>query len=224
MTAAQARRVDVLAIEELGLPGIVLMENAAINASAAVLDLLDVERDLAPGGAVAAVVCGSGNNGGDGYAVARHLHNWGVAVRVFAARPPRDQAGDAAVNEQVCRAMGLEVRPIDADGVDAFRGVDVVIDALLGTGFEGELRPEMAELVLRLNELDALVVSLDVPSGLDADTGEPRPVAVRADLTVTFAAEKVGFAAPGAREFLGKVVVADIGVPEALIERASRDG
>ncbi len=223
LTVSQAREVDRLAVERLGLPTLLLMENAAINAAAATLDLVGSERGIEPDEVTAVVLCGGGNNGGDGYAVARHLHNWGATVRIVTLKEPTELTGDAAINHHVCAAMGVAISPWSTDVVSALSNVDVVIDALLGTGFSGDLREPMLTCIKAINDLATpLVVSLDVPSGLDAQSGKPQPSAVRADLTVTFAANKVGFHDATARKFLGRVVIADIGVPASLIEQAQQ--
>lgn len=237
-----------MASGKLGLPGIVLMENAAINAAAAVLDLIDNDLGLEPWQARVAVVCGGGNNGGDGFAVARHLSNWGGDVSVWALKPIDQIEGDAAVNARVVRAMGLrvvearspEVMDATAEGVSAgevdtaWDGCAVVIDAVLGTGFGGggSIREPAASAIRAINGVrerrgglaSPIIVSLDVPSGLDCDTGEAADVTVRADVTVTFAGMKLGFIPRPAERWVGRVLVADIGVPPELIEEAIGGG
>ncbi|MEM7682033.1 MAG: NAD(P)H-hydrate epimerase [Planctomycetota bacterium] len=224
LTAGQARALDRLAIDGLGLPGLVLMENAALGAADLIAEALRSERGVAVRGARVSVLCGAGNNGGDGYAVARHLHNRGAVVRVCASEPPRDSATDAVVNERVCRSLGIQVEPWSDALLGELRQADAVVDALLGTGFVGPLRVDLAERIDAVNAIGAWVAALDVPSGLDADTGQAQPTAVRAALTATFAAVKTGFAKPGADAYLGRVAVASIGVPESLVERAMREG
>lgn len=210
LTRDQVREVDRLAIEELGIPGIVLMENAARNAAAEALTMM-------PAGGRATILCGGGNNGGDGYAMARLLHNAGRQVTIFAARDPASLTGDAAINAAIARQMGL----IFTDTPD-LHDADILIDALLGTGFGGEVRQPLAGLIEAINAAGRPVLAVDVPSGLDCDTGKPAAATVRADVTVTFVAEKVGFAAPTAGPYLGRVVVADIGAPASLIDRVLR--
>ena len=218
LTRQQVREVDRLAIEQLGIPGIVLMENAARGAAEAVLALLGDDLAAAavsPGAgaqARAAVLCGGGNNGGDGYAIARHLHNAGVAVAVYAAVDTDRLAGDAAVNCRIVRRMGLTVAPIlsaeqAAAHSPAWADSHVIVDALLGTGFWGEVRQPLASIIQQCNAASAQadgpkVVAVDVPSGLDCDTGQPAAATVRADITVTFVAAKAGFAAAAARPWL----------------------
>lgn len=223
---AQVREVDRLAVEELGLPGIVLMENAGLLAA------LELERELsrAPRGPVA-VVAGAGNNGGDGYVVARQLALRGVEVSVWATRGPGELSGDARTQRAVADAMGLGCADLAPAGAltrarEEWARSAWVVDALLGTGFGGALRDPLAGVVAALNEAraqgSARVASLDLPSGMDADRGlAPGSLAcVRADLTLTFVAAKIGFATPGAERWTGEVRVLPIGVPPSLVERA----
>jgi NAD(P)H-hydrate epimerase len=230
LTRQQVRRVDQLAVEQLGIAGVVLMENAGRNAAQRVLELLR-QRRVARSSARVAVVCGGGNNGGDGYVVARHLHNAGVTVTLCPARDPAALTGDAMTNCLIATRMGLPMQMARdaselADASGNWDVTHVIVDALLGTGFTGTLRPPMAAVIDRINAAgrwEASVVAMDLPSGLDCDTGQPADPTIRADLTVTFVGPKVGFDRPSAREHLGQVVVADIGVPEALIEQARRE-
>ncbi len=215
LTREQARRIDRLAEQQLGLPSLVLMENAAINATAAIIDLLDDRLGIGPADARVAVVCGGGNNGGDGYAIARHLHTWGAAVTLYAAKPIDELKGDAATNAAVCRNMRLPI----VENPDNRPKVDLVVDALLGTGFHGEVRPPIDRWIRWINERSGpAVVAIDVPSGLDADRGKPADPTIRADLTVTFVDEKAGFASPEAATYLGHVRVAEIGVSPDLVD------
>ncbi len=226
----QVRRVDRLAIEELGIPGIVLMENAGRNAAGVIFDLLCDELALDPAKARVAVLCGGGNNGGDGYVIARHLHNRGVSVRVYTTVDPATLKGDAAVNHTICAKMGLPIERITtaqqvATHAQGWSGAHVVVDALLGTGFRGEVRAHLADVIKRCNALAGpKVVAIDLPSGLDCDTGGPSNATVQADVTVTFVAPKIGFDAPSATRYVGRVVVADIGTPPGLIDRVRASG
>lgn len=228
LTRAQAREVDRRAAEELRIPGIVLMENAGINATDVVTGMLE-----ARGGDAVAIVCGGGNNGGDGYVVARHLTNAGRRAVVFSAADPATLRGDAATNHAICQAMGVPVLRIDgeqslAEHAPKLALADVVVDALLGTGFEADrgLRPHAASVVSAINRAGQaapgpLVLAIDVPSGLDCDTGQPADPTVHADATVTFLAPKRGFTAEPARRVLGEVFVVGIGTPPALTRQVA---
>jgi len=225
LSREQSRRADRLASEELHIPGIVLMENAGINATAALLNHLDAQRDLPPQQLRVAVICGGGNNGGDGYVIARHLHNWGATVELFTAVDPDKLSGDAATNHAICVAMGLPPTLVTdkraaTDAARRWGACDALVDALLGTGFRGRVREPMDAVIDAINAVQGPVkLAVDCPSGLDADTGEPSNATVRADLTVTFVSRKRGFDAAGAEAYTGRVVVAEIGTPPGLVER-----
>jgi NAD(P)H-hydrate epimerase len=237
LTREQVRRLDRLAIEELGIPGVVLMENAGRGCAEAILTYLREERRMKPGQSSVAVICGGGNNGGDGYVIARHLHNAGVSVTLYAAVDPGRLTGDALINATIVARMGLPMIVLedeeDVRDMSPQWGRDqAIVDALLGTGFEGDVRPRMAAVIAKCNELrreslvrysDNFVVAVDVPSGLDCDTGRPSNATLRADMTVTFVAPKVGFARPEAKEWLGRLVVVGIGTPPSLAERVRKE-
>jgi len=208
------RAVDRAAIVEYGIPGVVLMENAARGLAVEALDMLGA----ATGSVV--IVCGTGNNGGDGWALARHLHNAGVRVTVAPLGEPRP-GGDAAVNCGICRKMAL--REIAPDDLPAhLDGCDLIVDAIFGTGLDRRVTGPAAEVIDRINHSGRQVLAVDVPSGLDCDTGEPLGRAVKAARTVTFVAHKPAMNVAAAREHLGRIVVADIGAPVELLERFGR--
>jgi NAD(P)H-hydrate epimerase len=218
----QVRCIDDLAINDYGVPGIVLMENAGRGAA----EIID--RDYGPHGS-AFIACGTGNNGGDGLVIARHLHNAGWSVRVMIAGDASKLSPDAAINDRIIQAMNIE-RIVAADGAaqqDLAKSIlprEVVIDALLGTGFQDRVRSPLAEVIAVLNAAARrALIAVDVPSGLDCDTGEPGGVAVRADLTITFVALKKGFLAEHARPYIGGCKVVDIGVPRELIRRITSE-
>jgi NAD(P)H-hydrate epimerase len=216
LTRDEVRAFDRRAIEELGLPGAVLMENAGRSAAEEALRLLD-GRGAARGRVV--VLCGAGNNGGDGYVIARHLHIAGVDVRLCSSVPGERLAGDAALNRRVAEALGLAVTSIEgpdalAREAPAWDGADALVDALLGTGFRGEVRPPLDAVIAAANAARVgSRLAVDLPSGLDCDSGQPARTTFRADVTVTFVARKRGFDLPSSAEWTGRVVVAGIGVP-----------
>jgi NAD(P)H-hydrate epimerase len=210
------RSIDRWAIEERGVPGLELMERAGTGVARA------VER-LA-GGSPAAVVCGKGNNGGDGLVAARLLREAGQQVTVVCVAPPDEFTGDARVNlerlpgDRPVRLDGSawagERRDVDPWlGAGAMAGAGVVVDALLGTGFQGEPRGEVAEAIAAINDLGARVVGVDVPSGVDASTGVVAGQAVRATLTVTFHAAKPGLWINPGKAHAGELETIDIGIP-----------
>jgi len=218
----QVRRADRLAIEQWGVPGVVLMENAGRNAAGAIADFLGGAE-----GKRVAIVAGRGNNGGDGFVIARHLHLRGALPVVFLVAEAAELTGEAAVNFAILPHVNVEVCPRRGQAVaglaDELARFDLVVDALGGTGIRGALRGELAEAVEQINAAGRPVVAVDIPTGLDCDTGAAPGPAVRADLTVTFLAAKVGFAAPAAAEYTGRVVVADIGIPVPELSRDAGD-
>lgn len=223
LTRAQCRAVDHYAINDLGIPGVVLMENAGRNATDLIERWLRTRLKGTNRHGKVAIICGRGNNGGDGFVIARHLVNRGYDVSVDLFGDPSALTGDAAVNYAIAKRMDIAIRTLAAGAslnaaARRWRRCDVMVDALLGTGFAGELREPLASVVRRINTLDGpLTVAVDVPSGLDADTGEPGGIAVQADHTVTFLAAKVGYRCTSAKPYIGRVAVADIGAPTQFI-------
>ncbi len=229
VTAQEMRELDKRAAEKYGIPSILLMENAGRAVADAAIELLE-GADYSH----IVVVAGPGNNGGDGFVAARHLHNAGEFVKIFYFGDRESAKGDALANIEVAEKMGLEIDSSrDLDALDAaLRNCGLIIDALLGTGVKGELRSEMAAVIGRMNKHHVRgrvpLIAVDIPSGLDADTGQalgPKATqqnpelfwqnAVEADVTVTFACPKLGLVIDADKEFFtGKIVVADIGIPK----------
>jgi NAD(P)H-hydrate epimerase len=223
----EVRALDRIAVERWGVCGLVLMENAGRQVADQAVRMLGDATDkpanycseLMAGKSVA-IVAGAGNNGGDGYVAARHLAIRGVKTITFLVSPESKITGDAAENLKIIRKLGLRVRQLVAGSLAELAGelrkYDLVIDAIGGTGITGPLRGDLAAAVEQVNLAARPVLAVDIPTGLDCDTGQaPGPV-VRATVTVTMVARKKGFDAPGAKENTGEVVVADIGVPPDL--------
>jgi len=211
LTREQVRALDRRAIDEFGVPGIVLMENAGRGAA-------EVLRRLGVHGRVV-ICCGKGNNGGDGFVIARHLAVHEVSVRILLFCRPEELSGDAAINERIAAKLKLprEVHAGPSPDLNAvgreLAAAEWVVDALFGAGLSGAVRPPLSRVIEAINAGAARVFAVDIPSGLDCDTGRPLGATVRAEHTVTFAAPKVGFANPEARAWLGQVHLVDIGVP-----------
>ena len=219
LSREEVRSLDRYAIETLGIPGVVLMENAGRGVADA------VERYLGgAAGEAIAVVAGGGNNGGDGYVAARHLAIRGAKVATFLTGPPEKIAGDALTNLRIIQRLGHDIRELNpsvAEKLSAeLRQFAIIVDAVAGTGVRGELRDNLPSVVQQINAARRPVVAVDIPTGLDCDTGLARGAAIRAAITVTFVARKKGFDNPQSREYTGKVIVADIGVPGRLVGRA----
>jgi NAD(P)H-hydrate epimerase len=209
LTRQQCRELDRRAIHDFGVPGVVLMENAGANMARLLLSL-GVRGEIA-------VCCGKGNNGGDGFVIARHLDNAGFTVRVLVFADPERLEGDAAVMFDILRRSRLPFEVWPEPG--RVNGVEWIVDALFGTGLSQPVRPPYDGILTAINAAKTKVLAVDIPSGLDADTGQPLGVCVRADHTATVAAAKVGFAAGAA--WVGRVHVIDMGAPRAALQRDS---
>ena len=208
LTAEKMRATDAAAIEGLGIPGGHLMERAGVAVARELMLAFDPESVV--------IYAGKGNNGGDGFVVARELFNAGLDVTVYAIAGRGAYKGDARLNLEIAEKLGVEI----VDGVEPVGDADVALDAVFGTGFAGVAEGAAAEAIAEMNASAAAVVALDIASGVDATSGEIGGPAVLADLTVTLHAPKVGhFVSPGDR-CAGHVVVVPIGIPPACDEQA----
>lgn len=215
LTAEQMRELDRHTIEEIGVPGPVLMERAALGVAEFILRRFAGKHTL--------IFCGRGNNGGDGLAAARHLHLAGHSlVCLVAASDPNELSPDARLNLEAARRVGVDVRlgaSVATVGSHLLRETELVVDCLLGTGARGELREPLAGLASIINSLGARgvpVVAVDVPSGVDASDGTIARGTVAATYTVTFHAPKTGLVVPPGSEAAGEVLVWSIGIPSYL--------
>jgi NAD(P)H-hydrate epimerase len=215
LTREQTRLVDAMAVERYGIPGIVLMENAG-RGVADTLERLEIRGPVA-------ICCGPGNNGGDGFVVARHLHIRGHSVRILLWTSPDRLRGDALTNFRIVQLMNLPLEVVTARPAEPIRRIldqaDWIVDALLGTGAVGEPKPPVSVAIDLINQVDPKRMAVDIPSGLDCDTGQPSARTVRADHTCTFFAEKPAMGIEAARPFLGQVHVIDIGAPLEIADR-----
>lgn len=211
----EVRALDRRAIDEFGVPGAVLMENAGRNCAELLLSL-GIHGPVV-------ICCGKGNNGGDGYVIARHLDNRQVPVRVLLFARPEELTGDAAIHYQIIARAGLPIVSFSGPDLDenALRHqcatAEWIVDALFGTGLSGPVKAPIDRVIAAINASPARVFAVDIPSGLDCDTGQPLGPAVQADHTGTFVALKKGFAQPAAQSWLGQVHVLDIGIPRVLL-------
>ena len=213
-TREEMRELDRRAIEEYGIPGVVLMENAGTAATRAALDMISDVTDPR-----IVILCGRGNNGGDGFVIARHLHNAGLAPRVLLIGSTDKVGGDARINLDVALKMGIAVPEVaSADELrPAVLGCDLIVDALLGTGLSGDVRAPFDGAIDLINESCARVLAVDIPSGLDANDGRILGRCVRADRTITFALAKIGFYRNDGPRVTGGITVADISIPRELL-------
>ncbi len=214
------REVDRRAIDEFGMSGMVLMENAGRG-------VVDVLCGLGIDGP-AVICCGKGNNAGDGFVIARHLDLRGCEPRVLLWAQPDQLEGDAAANYAILEKAKIPVEVFggshDEQRLDGLLdGAAWIVDALLGTGARGEPRPPLDAVIDQLNRHTVPILAVDLPSGLDCDTGEPASHTVRARHTCTFVAAKPGLVAPEAGEYVGELHVLDIGVPRVLVEQIAKE-
>lgn len=214
---ARMQALDAQAIEHYHIPRLLLMEQAGFALAQAVMELLP------PAGGRVAACCGLGFNGGDGLAAARHLHAWGVAVRVLLAGPAARLREEPAIFARTLEGLGIERQEVTTVPLpDAVaRGLqesDVIVDALLGIGVREPVREPLASLIAAMNAAGKPIVAADVPSGLNADTGAIEGVAIRAHTTVTFGFPKHGCRQGAGPQHTGRLWVAPIGFPRALLE------
>lgn len=215
-----SRRIDRRAIEEYGIPGLVLMENAG-RGMADVLERLEIAGPVV-------ICCGRGNNAGDGFVIARHLDLRGYEVRVLVWGDPSRLSGDAEANFKIVQKSDIPL-VLFGDGHDPallenhLASAAWIVDALLGTGARGEPRPPLDAVIDQMNAAGAPKLAVDLPSGLDCDTGQAAAHTIRASHTCTFVARKTGFLAPGAETYIGQIHVLDIGAPRRLVQEILAD-
>lgn len=218
LQAEQMKEIDRRTTEEYLIPSLILMENAGVK-------VMDTIRGLIPALDKSRIIilAGKGNNGGDGLVIGRHLVNAGATVDIFLLGEPDELTVDATINYQILIKMGVNVLTLrNNTEVEVYRNAlssaDLVVDAIYGIGFRGELNSYESRLIKMLNISPAPVLAVDIPSGLEADTGKVHGEAVQADYTVTLAAPKLGqILAPGC-DYVGQLIVADISIPARLLE------
>jgi NAD(P)H-hydrate epimerase len=216
LTREQCRQVDRRAIEHYGIPGLVLMENAGRGVADGICRLFSPQPVL--------ICCGKGNNAGDGFVIARHLELRGYPVRVLTWANAEELAGDAGKNYEILRRASRVPIHLFGSGHDAARldeelgWAAVIVDALLGTGARGAPKPPLDAVIAQLNSVPPPRIAVDLPSGLDCDSGEPAQPTIRAQHTFTLLAAKPGFFTPPARKYIGELHLCDIGVPPKVID------
>ena len=211
LDAAQARELDRIASSELGIPTLLLMENAALGACGILADEFPDAHEIF-------ILCGPGQNGGDGLAMARHLSVEGRSVTILQF-PGREPSGDAATNLAICRAMGLPIESIDDELPLRLATADLIVDALFGTGLDRPLEGMAVSAVSAINAADAPVLAIDVPSGVSASRGGLEGPAVQAAVTVTFAAPRIAHLVEPAASLCGDVYVVGLSIPDHVLER-----
>ena len=220
VTVDEMRWCDETTIRKIGIPGVILMENAAAGVAQY------VEKRFGPlKGEHVMVVCGKGNNAGDGFVVARHLHSAGAGVQVLMVASPRELKGDARTNFMILQRIAKENR--DSLRIARFGSgkhevglqSSIIIDALFGTGFTGKPKKPYAVAIEWMNKLRAPIVSVDIPSGVNGTTGIAEGPAVKAKATITLGLPKIGLFCNQARDLVGELHVVDIGIPSSVVQR-----
>lgn len=209
------RKLDSYCINELGIPGIVLMENAALK----VIKNIDTSTYNS-----FCVVCTKGNNGGDGFAVARHLYNLGKKVDIFLIGNESNMSSDCTVNYEILKKLGINIMIVNSlEQIENIRNSlkfsDMTIDAIFGTGLSRDVEGLYGEVVKCINEYSKYTLSIDIPSGISGNSGKVLKNAVKADKTVSFQLYKRGFLNYDAGNFIGDLVIEDIGIPDKVIEK-----
>lgn len=221
LNSDQMRKCDRITIEDLKVPGIILMENAGISVVNVIEEVIEEINELRY-----LVVCGRGNNGGDGFVVARHLKRRGTSVEVILVGHAEQLKGDALANYQMLKVYTSDIHIITTEEElsqkrSLFIEADIIIDALFGTGLSTAIEGIYSAVVEEINKHDAIVISIDTPSGLSSDTNKIIGPCVNADITVTLATMKWCHIFPPAEYMCGEVFVKDIGIPKYVLEQAS---
>ncbi len=212
LTVSQIQKLDKRVIEKIGIPSVVLMENAGRSVAQSVFTDLKGKRN-----ARVAVVCGTGNNGGDGFVAARHLSGKGVKVDVFVLGVLKQLKPDAQIFHRVVKNLNISCRfltKLDQNFIKALRGADIVVDAVFGVGLNRPIEGLARDVINALNANAKRVIAVDIPSGLDGTTGKVWGIAVKAFKTITFSFPKAGFFKNDGPTYAGRMKVADIGIPQ----------
>ena len=214
LTGSEMKAADAYAIESLGIPGVCLMENAGRHLARVVSEFTKV-------GGRCALLCGPGNNGGDGFVAARHLQSWGFHPDVFVVGDPSRITGDAAINFDAFRAMGNRTPLFVPDLLASAAPYPVIVDALLGTGLSGDVRTAFRGAIDWMNDAEGVIVAADIPSGVCSETGRVLGTAAKADVTVTFATAKCGHLLHPGADYVGRLDIVDIGMPQTAFNRTA---
>ncbi len=217
ITSQQMKEIDRRAIEEFGVPSLVLMENAGRGAAGVALDMVSDKTDKK-----VICVCGKGNNGGDGFVCARHLINNGIDTEIFLTGEPSGLKGDAKINFDILRKMKVKIRILKSDkDLELFnerlKDAQLIIDAIFGIGLSGEIKEPYSKAIRTMNQCKKSILAIDVPSGLDASTGNILGVCIKARKTVSFGLPKTGFRENQGPSSTGELIIADISIPKQLL-------
>lgn len=221
VNAKEMQEIDRLTIEDYGIAGTILMERAGLSVVKRINELENQGIRGKRQGARFIVLCGGGNNGGDGLVVARILHNQGRDIKVFLTARPEDLKGDARTNYNTAINFGVKVHPVSgflSGYASRITHHAIIVDALLGTGLNKDVREPLSTVIEMVNKSSSPVISIDIPSGISSDTGQVMGVAVKADYTVTFGLPKRGHLLYPGAEYSGVLCIEDIGFPAELLK------
>ena len=203
--------LDRWAIEKVGIPSLALMENAGRGVAQEIYKKLKNRKKSS-----VVVMCGTGNNGGDGFVAARYLLNWGFKPRVFLVGTSRALKSDALINYRVAKSLKIKVKPIiglDTSLKRSLQSADLIVDAIFGVGLNRLIQEPYSGIIQAINAQGSYVIAVDIPSGLDGTTGKIYGICVKANMTVSFSALKKGFFKNDGPFYTGRHVVVDIGIP-----------
>lgn len=217
VTPKQMNQIDKICIDHFGIPGVVLMENAALIVVEEIITFLGNVS-----GKRVLVIAGKGNNGGDAFAVSRHLYNKGALVSLFITASKNDITGDGAINLSIAEKSGIEpIEVVKEQSIDKIKTemekADLIVDGMLGTGLKGEITGILAEIIRLVNCSGVPVFSIDIPSGINGETGKVMGTCIKATRTISFGLPKVGLLVHPGCEFTGQLIIADIGIPQKAI-------
>lgn len=210
ITSQQAKKIDIKSKERFGIPTLILMENAGRAIFEEAIKTLSKKKTVA-------IFCGKGNNGGDGFVAARHLLTYGIIPDIFLAGRVRNVENEARINLDILLKLKQKITEVNQKNIkiigNKIRELDLIIDSLLGIGLQGEVRGIFRDLIRIINSSKAYILSVDIPSGLDATRGVVLGCCIKADKTVTFAAKKSGMVFGDGPKYCGRIVVKDLGAP-----------
>ncbi len=221
VTAREIQQLDKMAITNIGIPSLVLMENAGRLVSEEVLQHLSLKKKSK---STVSVVCGIGHNAGDGLVCARYLMHRGVETKIFLIGNPQSLKADATINYQILKNLKVPLNKIPGNIRSLKKDLKqstIIVDAIFGVGLNREISDPFKSVIETINEAHRFVIAIDIPSGLDATTGKIYGVCIRASLTLTFTYPKKGFFLREGPQHAGKIIVADIGIPPKILQRSN---
>jgi NAD(P)H-hydrate epimerase len=217
ISSKKAKNIDLKAQQKYGISGLILMENAGLKAAQLAEELIKRKKEVL-------ILCGKGNNAGDGFVCSRHLINKGFDVRVYLLCSSSLLKGNALINYNILKKLSCKINVFNSIGQQALKKLkrdisksSLIIDAIFGIGFKGRLPEELIELFNMVNCLNKKILALDVPSGLNADSGKTNPVGLKADYTITFGLAKNGFYKNDGPKNCGKIIIDSITFPKPLL-------